>query len=40
MNYEELYLNKKNLIIEEDRPVMLKGVYRKIVIRKISDPFN
>lgn len=40
LNFEELYLNKKNLIIEEDRPVMLKGMYRKIVIRKISSPFN
>ena len=37
LNFEELYLrNSKNLIIEEDKPVMLQGMYRKIVIRKIS----
>ncbi|MBD7966673.1 class I SAM-dependent methyltransferase [Paenibacillus gallinarum] len=37
LNFEELYLkNNKNLLIEEDKPVMLKGMYRKIVIRKIS----
>jgi phosphatidylethanolamine/phosphatidyl-N-methylethanolamine N-methyltransferase len=37
LNFEELYLrNKKNLIIEEDKPVMLNGMYRKIVLRKIS----
>lgn len=37
LNFEELYLrNNKNLIIEEDKPVMLNGMYRKIVVRKIS----
>ncbi|MGO4787484.1 class I SAM-dependent methyltransferase [Paenibacillus sp. 2KB_20] len=37
LNFEELYLrNNKNFSIEEDKPVMLKGMYRKIVIRKIS----
>lgn len=37
LNFEELYLkNNENLVIEEDKPVMLKGMYRKIVIRKIS----
>ncbi|MFE0559088.1 class I SAM-dependent methyltransferase [Paenibacillus sp. NPDC058910] len=37
LNFEELYLrNNKNLSIEEDKPVMLKGMYRKIVVRKIS----
>lgn len=37
LNFEELYLrNNKNLSIEEDKPVMLNGMYRKIVVRKIS----
>ncbi|MBT2764363.1 class I SAM-dependent methyltransferase [Paenibacillus sp. ISL-20] len=37
LNFEELYLrNRGNLIIEEDKPVMLNGMYRKIVLRKIS----
>ncbi|WP_098741368.1 class I SAM-dependent methyltransferase [Paenibacillus sp. EZ-K15] len=37
LNFEELYLrNNKNLSIEEDNPVMLNGMYRKIVVRKIS----
>lgn len=37
LNFEELYIrNNKNLSIEEDKPVMLKGMYRKIVVRKIS----
>ncbi|MGG4095442.1 class I SAM-dependent methyltransferase [Paenibacillus lautus] len=37
LNFEALYLrNNKNLIIEEDKPVMLNGMYRKIVVRKIS----
>jgi phosphatidylethanolamine/phosphatidyl-N-methylethanolamine N-methyltransferase len=37
LNFEELYLrNNKNLSIEEDKPVMLNGMYRKIVLRKIS----
>jgi len=37
LSFEELYLrNNKNLLLEEDKPVMLKGMYRKIVIRKTS----
>ncbi|GAA0846583.1 hypothetical protein GCM10008915_53020 [Bifidobacterium pullorum subsp. gallinarum] len=37
LNFEELYLrNNNNLSIEEDNPVMLNGMYRKIVVRKIS----
>ncbi|MGG4340465.1 class I SAM-dependent methyltransferase [Paenibacillus lautus] len=37
LNFEELYLrNNNNLSIEEDKPVMLNGMYRKIVVRKIS----
>lgn len=36
LNFEELFQrNHQNLKIEEDKPIMLNGMYRKIVIRKI-----
>lgn len=36
-SFEEIYLNNnKNIIVEEDTPIMLNGMYRKIVIRKIT----
>ncbi|OZU87126.1 SAM-dependent methyltransferase [Virgibacillus indicus] len=35
LNFEELYLrNNKNLRIDEDKPVMMNGMYRKIIISK------
>ncbi|HEY8435957.1 MAG TPA: class I SAM-dependent methyltransferase [Haloplasmataceae bacterium] len=37
VNFEELFqINNHNLRIEEDKPVMLNGMYRKIIIRKVS----
>lgn len=37
LNFEELYLrHNKNLKIEEDKPIMMNGMYRKIIISKIS----
>ena len=37
LNFEELYLkNKNNLMIEKDNPVMMNGMYREIIISKIS----
>ena len=36
-SFEELFLKKnKTIIVEEDTPIMLSGMYRKIVISKIS----
>lgn len=36
-SFEEIYQNNnKNIIVEEDTPIMLNGMYRKIVIRKIT----
>ncbi|WP_232699433.1 class I SAM-dependent methyltransferase [Brevibacillus daliensis] len=37
LNFEELYFrNNKNLKIDEDKPVMMNGMYRKIIISKVS----
>ena len=37
LNFEELYLrHNKNLKIEEDKLIMMNGMYRKIIISKIS----
>jgi hypothetical protein len=37
LNFGELYLrNNKNLRIDEDKPVMMNGMYRKIVISKVA----
>jgi phosphatidylethanolamine/phosphatidyl-N-methylethanolamine N-methyltransferase len=37
VNFEELFRrNNQNLKIEEDKPVMLNGMYRKIIIRKVG----
>lgn len=37
LNFEEIYYrNNKNLRIDEDKPVMMNGMYRKIIISKIS----
>lgn len=37
LSFEELFLrNHKNLQIEEDRPILLNGMYRKITISKLS----
>mgnify|MGYP001770238847 FL=1 len=36
VNFEQLFFkNNKNLQIEADQPVMLNGMYRKIIIRKL-----
>lgn len=36
-SFEEISHNSyKNIIVEEDTPIMLNGMYRKIVIRKVS----
>ncbi len=37
VNFEQLYEeNSENLLVREDTPIMLNGMYRKIVIKKIS----
>lgn len=37
LNFEELYQrHRDHIVIEEDKPVMLNGMYRKIILRKIS----
>jgi phosphatidylethanolamine/phosphatidyl-N-methylethanolamine N-methyltransferase len=37
LNFEELYnRNNKNLTINEDKNVMMNGIYRKIIISKVS----
>ncbi|MFC4387823.1 class I SAM-dependent methyltransferase [Gracilibacillus marinus] len=37
LNFEELYLrNNNDLRVEKDKPVMMNGMYREIIISKIS----
>ena len=37
LNFEELYRrNNKNIQIVEDKPIMMNGIYRKIMISKIN----
>ena len=37
LNFEELYrTNNKNIQIVQDKPIMMKGMYRKIMISKIN----
>ncbi len=37
LNFEELYLkNNTNLTLNEDKSVMMNGIYRKVIISKVS----
>lgn len=35
-SFEELLLNNKNIKVEEDTPIMLNGMYRKLIIGKVG----